>query len=64
MVAQRQPVRLLGVFGKGNPACAKGCRGIAIAPVPPKIRRLGTANYRLRREPSCRKRRPLLVILS
>ena len=33
-----------GVFGKGKAACAKGCRGIAIAPVPPKIRKLGTAN--------------------
>ena len=33
-----------GVFGARNPACAKGCRGIAIAPVPRRILKLGTAN--------------------
>ncbi len=33
-----------GVFGGKNPACAAGCRGIATAPVPAKILRLGTAN--------------------
>jgi Tol biopolymer transport system component len=33
-----------GVFGKNNKACAAGCRGIAIAPVPAKILKLGTAD--------------------
>ena len=33
-----------GVFGSKNPACKKGCRGIAIAPVPAKILKLGTSN--------------------
>ncbi len=33
-----------GVFGAKNRACVAGCRGIAIAPVPAKILRLGTAN--------------------
>ena len=33
-----------GVFGGKNPKCSAGCRGIAIAPVPARIRSLGTAN--------------------
>ncbi len=33
-----------GVFGRNNPKCAAGCRGIAIAPIPAKILRFGTAN--------------------
>jgi Tol biopolymer transport system component len=31
------------VFGRNNSACAAGCRGIALAPVPAKILKLGTA---------------------
>ncbi len=33
-----------GVFGARNRKCSAGCRGIAIAPVPASILRLGTVN--------------------
>jgi len=33
-----------GVFGARNRKCSAGCRGIAIAPVPASILKLGTAN--------------------
>lgn len=33
-----------GVFGTRNPKCSAGCRGVAIAPVPASILRLGTSN--------------------
>jgi dipeptidyl aminopeptidase/acylaminoacyl peptidase len=33
-----------GVFGARNSKCSAGCRGIAIAPVPAKVRKLGTTN--------------------